>query len=79
MFIATVHKAERKTVVESALVSSVIGIQSEGFSSNFLPLQWGPGDSFSAGAALVFQCFRCCDLLYTYSVENSVHEVLLKY
>ena len=38
MFIATVHKAERKTVVESALVSSVIGIQSKGFSSNFLPL-----------------------------------------
>lgn len=43
MFIATVHKAERKTVVESALVSSVIGIQSKGFSSNFLPLPWGPG------------------------------------
>lgn len=37
MFIATVHKAERKTVVESALVSSVIGVQRKGFSPNFFP------------------------------------------
>lgn len=52
MFIATVHKAERKTVVESALVSSMIGIQSEGFSSDFLPLPWGPVDRVPAPVLL---------------------------
>lgn len=59
MFIATVHKAERKTVVEAALVSSVIGIQSEGFSSNFLPLLWGPGDTVPLTLVSAFSVFWC--------------------
>lgn len=74
MFIATVHKAERKTVVESALVSSVIGIQSKGFSSNFLPLPWGPGDTVPVPAKhrveLVFSVLGVITLLYMYSLEK---------
>lgn len=52
MFIATVHKAERKTVVERAAVSSVIGIQSSGFSSSFPSLSRGPGDTLPGSAWL---------------------------
>lgn len=63
MFIATVHKAERKTVVESAVVSSASGTQSEGFSSNFLPLPWGPGDRIPAPVwlwlELILSIFWC--------------------
>lgn len=66
MFIATVHKAERKTVVESTLVSSVIGIQSKGFSSSFLPFPWGPRVIVPAQALhwLVFSILGVITLLF---------------
>lgn len=59
MFIATVHKAERKTVVESALVSSVIGIQSKGVFLQLSSPSMGPwSHSSSASSELVRACFQ---------------------
>ncbi len=85
MFIATVHKAERKTVVEIALVSSVIGIQSKGVFLQLSSPSMGPWSCSSmAGLELVRACFQyfACHYFIIYVQDgkttffNRVHEFI---